>query len=242
VPSHLPIYAKHVVLAAVLVPCLHAPCEAQFSFQWADELFGTQPGRHYERPSRPVERLPRKKEQSRKEHAPAPSVEDGGARPDIKPQAPPIVSFSHNYPRASVVIDTSGRKLYYVLDGARAYAYAISVGREGFTWTGVEQISRKQPWPDWYPPEEMRQRDPKLPEKMTGGVRNPLGALALYLGTTLYRIHGTNDVRSIGRAQSSGCFRMLNSAVLHLSTLVEVGTLVAVVHSLPQGAVAAPKS
>jgi len=242
VPSHLPIYAKHVALAAVLVPCLHEPCAAQFFFQWADELFGTQPGRRYERPSRPPERLPRKKEQSRKEHAPAPSVGDGGARPDIKPQAPPIVSFPYNYPRASVVIDTAGRKLYYVLDGGRAYAYAISVGREGFTWTGVEQISRKQPWPDWYPPEEMRQRDPKLPEKMTGGVRNPLGALALYLGTTLYRIHGTNDVRSIGRAQSSGCFRMLNSAVMHLSTLVEVGTHVAVVHSLQQGAPGVPKS
>jgi lipoprotein-anchoring transpeptidase ErfK/SrfK len=88
----------------------------------------------------------------------------------------------------------------------------------------------------------MRQRDPKVPEKMTGGVRNPLGALALYLGTTLYRIHGTNDGRSIGRAQSSGCFRMLNSAVLHLSTLVAIGTRVAVVHSLSQGAPGVPKS
>jgi lipoprotein-anchoring transpeptidase ErfK/SrfK len=241
VPLYLRIYAKHVAQAALLISCLHEPCEAQVDFQWADELFGTQPGRRYERPSRPVERLPRKKEQSRKEHVAAPSIESGGPRPDIKPQAPPIVSFPYNYPRASVVIDTAGRKLYYVLDGGRAYAYAVSVGREGFTWTGVEQISRKQPWPDWYPPEEMRQRDPKLPEKMTGGVRNPLGALALYLGKTLYRIHGTNDVRSIGRAQSSGCFRMLNSAVLHLSTLVEVGTPVAVVHSL-HAALGAPKS
>jgi lipoprotein-anchoring transpeptidase ErfK/SrfK len=242
VASHLPIYAKHFALALVLVPCLNEPCAAQFFFQWGDELFGAPPGRRYERRSRPAEPPPRKKEQSRKERAPAPSVEDGGPRPDIKPQAPPIVRFPYEYPRASVVIDTAGRKLYYVLDGGRAYAYAISVGREGFTWTGVEQISRKQPWPDWYPPEEMRQRDPKLPEKMKGGVRNPLGALAMYLGTTLYRIHGTNDVRSIGRARSSGCFRMLNSAVLHLSTLVEVGTQVAVVHTLPQGALGTPKS
>jgi lipoprotein-anchoring transpeptidase ErfK/SrfK len=231
--------AKQFALAAVLIPCLCEPCEAQFFYRWADELFGSQPGRRYERPSRPAEQLPRKRRQTRKEHVPAPSVADGGPRPAIKPQAPPIVHFPYSYQPASVVIDTAGRKLYYVLDGGRAYAYAISVGREGFTWTGVEQISRKQPWPDWYPPEEMRQRDRKLPEKMTGGVRNPLGALALYLGTTLYRIHGTNDVRSIGRAQSSGCFRMLNSAVLHLSTLVDVGTLVAVVPSLARGA---PKS
>ena len=241
VPFHWPVDAKQVALAAVLVPCLQGPCEAQFSFPWADELFGSQQPRRYERPSRPAEPLPRKKEQSRKEHAPAPSIGEGGARPDIRPQAPPIVSFPYSYPAASVVIDTSRRKLYYVLEGGRAYAYGISVGREGFTWTGVEQISRKQPWPDWYPPEEMRQRDPKLPEKMTGGLRNPLGALALYLGTTLYRIHGTNDARSIGRAQSSGCFRMLNAAVLHLSTLVDIGTRVAVVHSLSQGVPGAPR-
>jgi lipoprotein-anchoring transpeptidase ErfK/SrfK len=176
--------------------------EAQYFFQWTDEPFAMQPGRRYERPSRPTEPLRRKTEPSRKEASPAAAIGDGGRRPDIKPQAPPIVSFPYSFPPASVVIDTSGRKLYYVLEGGRAYAYSVSVGREGFTWTGVEPISRKQPWPDWYPPEEMRQRDRKLPEKMTGGVRNPLGALALYLGTTLYRIHGTNDARSIGRAQS----------------------------------------
>jgi len=230
------LYAKQIVLAPVLLFCLQGTCEAQFFFPWADELFGTPPPRRYQGPLRPAEPLPRKKEQSRKIHAPTAAVQDGGPRPDITPQAPAIVRFPHSYPPASVVIDTAGRKLYYVLEGGRAYAYAISVGREGFTWTGVEPISRKQPWPDWYPPEEMRQRDPKLPEKMTGGVRNPLGALALYLGATLYRIHGTNDAHSIGRAQSSGCFRMLNSAVLHLSALVEIGTRVAVVHSLSQGA------
>jgi lipoprotein-anchoring transpeptidase ErfK/SrfK len=124
VPIHWPIDAKQVALAAVLVPCLQGPCEAQFFFQWGDELFGTQPPRRYERPSRPAEPLPRKKEQSRKEHASAPSVEDGGPRPDIRPQAPPIVSFPYRYPQGSVVIDTARRKLYYVLDAGRAYAYA----------------------------------------------------------------------------------------------------------------------
>lgn len=160
-------------------------------------------------------------------------VQSGGPRPAIAPQAPPIVSFPYAFPAKSIVIDTSGRKLYYVLEGRRAYEYPIAVGREGFTWTGTEAISRKQEWPDWYPPADMRQRDPKLPEKMTGGLRNPLGAMALYLGDTLYRIHGTNDVKSIGQAQSSGCFRMTNPAVLHLASIADAGTAVTVVKSLP---------
>ena len=120
-----------------------------------------------------------------------------------------------------------------MLADKQAYRYAIAVGREGFSWTGSETISRKQEWPDWYPPAEMRQRDPHLPVKMTGGLRNPLGARALYLGNTLYRIHGTNDESSIGRAESSGCFRMLNGNVAHLAIIAEVGTPVSVVPSLP---------
>jgi lipoprotein-anchoring transpeptidase ErfK/SrfK len=161
------------------------------------------------------------------------AVQDGGARPVIAPKAPPIVPFHQTFAANSILIDTGGRKLYYVLGDNSAYEYPISVGREGFNWEGGETVSRKQAWPDWYPPAEMRERDPKLPEKMTGGVRNPLGAMALYLGNTLYRIHGTNDVRSIGQAASSGCFRMLNAAVLHLASITEVGTAVTVVKSLP---------
>ena len=113
--------------------------------------------------------------------------------------------------------------LYFILSPTEAYQYPISVGREGFSWTGTEVISRKQEWPDWHPPEEMIARDPRLPDKMTGGIKNPLGAMALYLGNTLYRIHGTNDPKSIGRAASSGCFRMLNEHVLHLATLAGAG-------------------
>jgi lipoprotein-anchoring transpeptidase ErfK/SrfK len=161
------------------------------------------------------------------------STRNGGARPRIAPQVPPTVAFTHDYPLNSIVIDTGGRKLYYVLPDGRAYAYAISVGREGFNWTGSEVISRKQEWPDWHPPAEMRERDRSLPVKMTGGLKNPLGALALYLGDTLYRIHGTNDAKSIGRAASSGCFRMLNAHVLHLASIAEIGTQVAVVATLP---------
>jgi lipoprotein-anchoring transpeptidase ErfK/SrfK len=143
-----------------------------------------------------------------------------------------LVAFSASYPANSIVIDTSARKLYFVLEGNRAYEYSISVGREGFNWSGTETISRKQAWPDWSPPAEMRERDPKLPEKMTGGIRNPLGATALYLGNTLYRIHGTNDVKSIGQAQSSGCFRMINAEVVHLASITPIGTPVSVVNSL----------
>lgn len=160
-------------------------------------------------------------------------IRDGGTRPEIAPVAPPLVAFPHDFPANSVVIDAGGRTLYYVLPDKQAYQYPISVGREGFNWTGTEIVSRKQAWPDWHPPAEMRERDPALPEKMTGGLKNPLGAMALYLGTTLYRIHGTNDVKSIGSAQSSGCFRMLNSAVVHLASITEIGTTVSVVASLP---------
>jgi hypothetical protein len=168
-------------------------------------------------------------------HDGAGEVRDGGARPDIAPVEPPTVAFPYDFPANSIVIDTGGRSLYYVLGPNRAFQYPISVGREGFNWTGTETISRKQAWPDWYPPAEMRERDPALPEKMTGGLKNPLGAMALYLGNTLYRIHGTNDVKSIGQAQSSGCFRMLNSAIMHLASIAEIGTTVAVVNSLPTG-------
>lgn len=159
-------------------------------------------------------------------------VRDGGARPAIVPIAPPVVPFPYAYPANSIVIDSGGKRLYYVLPGQQAYAYEISVGREGFDWTGTETISRKQEWPDWHPPAEMRQRDPSLPVKMTGGLRNPLGAMALYLGSTLYRIHGTNDERSLGQAASSGCFRMMNASVMHLAGITEVGTPVHVIAAL----------
>lgn len=156
----------------------------------------------------------------------------GGARPYIRAVAPPKVAFSGPYAPGSIVIDTSARKLYYVLSANSAYAYSIGVGRQGFAWTGKEKVSRIADWPDWYPPADMRKRQPYLPVRMLGGIRNPLGAKAIYLGNTLYRIHGTNDPKSIGKAESSGCFRMLNENVLHLASLVHVGTEVTVVRSL----------
>lgn len=164
------------------------------------------------------------------------AVADGGPKPSIRSIAPPTVPFYASYVSGSIVIDVKARKLYYVLGNTRAYAYPIGVGREGFSWTGTEKVSRVAEWPDWHPPAEMRQRQPELPEKMLGGLRNPLGAKAIYLGNTLYRIHGTNDAKSIGRAQSSGCFRMINEHVTHLASLVQIGADVSVVSSLrPDG-------
>lgn len=153
----------------------------------------------------------------------------GGAQPQITPLAPPIVDLEKPERAGTIIIDTRGRRLFYVLADNKAYQYPISVGRIGFTWTGTERISRVADWPSWTPPAEMLVRQPWLPKTMTGGVNNPLGAKALYLGNSLYRIHGTNDPKSIGFASSSGCFRMMNNHVAHLATLAGVGTEVRVV-------------
>ncbi|MGE0630332.1 MAG: L,D-transpeptidase [Hyphomicrobiaceae bacterium] len=160
-----------------------------------------------------------------------PKYMDGGEKPDISPEKPPIVYLDNKEQPGTIIVDTNGRQLYYVLPGNRAYAYPISVGRVGFTWTGTERISRIASWPSWTPPAEMRQRQPGLPITVSGGVINPLGAKALYLGNTIYRIHGTNNAKSIGRASSSGCFRMMNKHVVHLASIARVGTKVRVVSS-----------
>ena len=164
-------------------------------------------------------------------------VMDGGAQPEIRPVPPQPVQFAGRYAPGTIVIETSGRQLLLITGKHEALRYPISVGRQGFTWTGSEKISRIADWPDWHPPEQMRQRDPKLPEKMTGGLRNPLGAKSLYLGDTLYRIHGTNDAKTIGYASSSGCFRMLNGHVVDLAGRVRTGTTVVVVDRLPRDVV-----
>jgi lipoprotein-anchoring transpeptidase ErfK/SrfK len=179
---------------------------------------------------REQQRLEREREARRRFYPTSyPAFMEGGPQPEIAPVTPPVVSLSKPEPQGTIIIDTGGRRLFYVLAGNQAYEYPISVGREGFTWTGTERISRIAPWPSWNPPAEMLRRQPGLPKTMTGGVNNPLGAKALYLGATLYRIHGTNDPKSIGRASSSGCFRMMNQHVVHLATLAGVGTQVRVV-------------
>ncbi len=128
----------------------------------------------------------------------------------------------------TVVIDTPHHFLYLVEAGGKAMRYGIGVGRPGFTWSGTHTVSAKKEWPDWVPPEDMLQRQPNLPHFMAGGPNNPLGARALYLGSTLYRIHGSNEPWTIGRNVSSGCIRMRNADVIDLYERVKVGTKVVV--------------
>jgi lipoprotein-anchoring transpeptidase ErfK/SrfK len=139
-----------------------------------------------------------------------------------------LVDFSTKEPAGTVVIDTSNTYLYLVLGGGKAMRYGIGVGREGFTWAGTERVSRMSEWPDWHPPSEMIDRQPYLPRFMAGGPGNPLGARALYLGKTLYRIHGTNQPSTIGTFVSSGCIRLLNEDIEDLFSRVQVGTRVVV--------------
>jgi lipoprotein-anchoring transpeptidase ErfK/SrfK len=136
------------------------------------------------------------------------------------------VFYRTSEPAGTVIIVTSERYLYLIEGKNRAVRYGIGVGRDGFQWSGLQKISRKQEWPDWRPPPEMIQRQPYLPRFMAGGPGNPLGARALYLGQTVYRIHGTNQPDTIGHAVSSGCFRLVNNDVIDLFDRVPVGTRV----------------
>jgi lipoprotein-anchoring transpeptidase ErfK/SrfK len=138
------------------------------------------------------------------------------------------VSYSGREKPGTIVVNTAERKLYLVQAGGNALRYSIGVGRAGFQWKGVHKVSAKKEWPGWTPPPQMRARQKGLPPHMAGGEDNPLGARALYLGSTLYRIHGSNDPDSIGEAESSGCFRMTNDDVKDLYERVAIGTTVVV--------------
>jgi len=144
-----------------------------------------------------------------------------------------VVAFSTTEAPGTIVIDTGNTTLYYVLGQGRAIRYGVGVGRDGFTWSGVQTVSRKAEWPDWHPPAEMIARQPYLPRFMAGGPGNPLGARAMYLGNSVYRIHGTNDPSTIGKFVSSGCIRLTNEDVTDLFGRVEVGAKVVV---LPKNA------
>lgn len=138
------------------------------------------------------------------------------------------VSFAGNYAAGTIFIDTAERRLYLVLGNGRALRYGIGVGRDGFRWSGIHRISAKKVWPSWTPPSQMLARRPDLPRHMAGGIDNPLGARAMYLGSSLYRIHGSNEPETIGQAVSSGCFRMTNEDVEDLYDRVSVGATVIV--------------
>jgi lipoprotein-anchoring transpeptidase ErfK/SrfK len=141
------------------------------------------------------------------------------------------VNYTGTYAPGTIVVNTSERRLYLVLQNGQALRYGIGVGRDGFRWGGVHRITAKKEWPDWTPPSQMLARRPDLPRHMKGGVENPLGARAMYLGSTLYRIHGSNEPETIGQAVSSGCFRMTNDDVTDLYGRVGVGTTVVVLNN-----------
>jgi lipoprotein-anchoring transpeptidase ErfK/SrfK len=159
--------------------------------------------------------------------------------PDVRPETGPVkelppqfrrtlVDYRTKEPAGTLIVDTQNTYLYLVLGNGKAMRYGIGVGREGFTWNGTEKVSRVAEWPDWHPPEEMIDRQPYLPRFMAGGEGNPLGARALYLGKTVYRIHGTNQPSTIGTFVSSGCIRLTNEDIMDLYSRVKVGTRVVV--------------
>ncbi|MDP1881766.1 MAG: L,D-transpeptidase [Bradyrhizobium sp.] len=162
-------------------------------------------------------------------------ADDGDAGTAVVPERlkRAIVAFNTHEAPGTIVIDTGNTQLYYVLGQGRAVRYGVGVGREGFTWSGVQAISKKAEWPDWTPPAEMIARQPYLPRFVAGGPGNPLGARAMYLGSSVYRIHGTNDPSTIGKFVSSGCIRLTNEDVADLFSRVSIGTKVVV---LPKNA------
>jgi lipoprotein-anchoring transpeptidase ErfK/SrfK len=154
----------------------------------------------------------------------------GPAQPQVDPRfMKQVVTYEGNEKPGTIIVDTPNRFLFLVQPGGKAIRYGIGVGRPGFSWAGVKTVSQKKEWPDWRPPEEMLKRRPDLPTFMPGGPDNPLGARALYLGSSLYRIHGSNEPWTIGQAVSSGCIRMRNEDVIDLYERVKVGTKVVVI-------------
>lgn len=221
-------FAWMILLTVLIVPfATWEPRDARAQWSGGSYVFQSDVKRRNDK--REAARAKRRKKSTK--HVKYPKFMKGGDRPNITPEKPKTVYLSKNEAPGSIIVDTNGRRLFYVLANKRAYMYPISVGRTGFTWTGTERISRIKSWPSWTPPPEMRRRQPGLPVTVSGGLINPLGAKALYLGSSIYRIHGTNNKRSIGRASSSGCFRMLNKHVTHLSTIAKIGTKVRVVRN-----------
>lgn len=149
-------------------------------------------------------------------------------RPLAAPVPRAVVPYDGPERPGTIVVDTQQRRLYYIMDDGQAMRYGVGVGRPGFEWSGVKHVVNKREWPDWTPPAQMLKRRPDLPRHMEGGIDNPLGARAIYIGGTLYRIHGSNEPETIGQAVSSGCIRMTNADVTDLYDRVQIGAKVIV--------------
>jgi len=194
---------QNLILAALLMTIGAAPAAAQPTRDVDMISLGDQPG-----------------------YVPKPTEE----QLDLVFQRQPVY-FRTTEKAGTIVVHTSERFLYLVQGNNRAIRYGVGVGRDGFRWAGVHRISRKSEWPDWTPPDEMIARQPYLPRFMAGGPGNPMGARALYIGATVYRVHGTNQPQTIGHAVSSGCFRLVNPDVIDLYQRVPVGTKIVVRHA-----------
>jgi lipoprotein-anchoring transpeptidase ErfK/SrfK len=215
-PAHL--RSRHLCSIALFAGLLIAPVTASAQVLAFGPMQNYQPGFPQYAPQGAPQAAP--------QYAPQNDEASGGAlAPELRHQ---IVAYPSNEPAGTIIIDTSHKFLYLTMGGGKAMRYGIGVGRQGFTWSGVQTISRKAEWPDWIPPKEMVARQPYLPRWVSGGPGNPLGARAMYLGNTEYRIHGTNDPTTIGKNVSSGCIRLENSEVQDLYSRVAIGTKVIV--------------
>jgi len=210
-----------VLIAATALACASAQADPMFAF-----VAPPQPSAMA--PQNLIEQYPMQ------EAAPVEN-EDAQLDPRLRRQ---IVDYRTQEKPGTIIVDTPNTYLYYVLGDGQAIRYGIGVGREGFTWSGVRQVARKAEWPDWYPPQEMIARQPYLPRMTAGGPGNPLGARALYIGGTQYRIHGTNDPSTIGKNVSSGCIRLTNEDIEDLYNRTQIGAKVVVLPQTHRPAVA----
>jgi lipoprotein-anchoring transpeptidase ErfK/SrfK len=216
------VYSSRMFSSSISVAALIAAALACGPAQ-AQPLFGfLQPPPPRIAPQYPVETPP--------QAAPAPADENDQLAPRLRRQ---IVDYKTKEKPGTIIVDTPHTYLYYVLGHGKAIRYGIGVGRKGFTWSGVKHVVRKQEWPDWYPPPAMLKRQPYLPRMMAGGPGNPLGARAMYIGGTEYRIHGTNDPSTIGKHVSSGCIRLTNDNAIDLYNRVKIGAKVIVLPQTP---------
>src|SRR5579871_4434738 len=218
------IFAALAVTLLVLVgtsPARATMDEDFFGFRRPQQQYPQQPYQQQPYQQQPYQQQPNR---AYPYYGPGSDYYGGGSGPIPREQ----VSAPVAQPAGSIYISTSERRLYLILGNGQALRYGIGVGRDGYRWTGTHRVSAKKEWPSWTPPSQMRARRPDLPRYMAGGIQNPLGARAMYLGSTLYRIHGSNEPETIGHAVSSGCFRMTNEDVADLYSRVSVGTLVVV--------------
>ena len=229
-------FVRSISAATVAVLALAADASAQGYRSRSDALFEPWRAPAFRGRNGGIETPPRPQRRSDRSVSPSQTALGDLEQPDLDSRLPAhlqrrVVAYSTDETAGTIIVDTANTYLYLVLGHGQALRYGIGVGREGFTWAGRERVTRMAEWPDWRPPNEMLQRSPGLPDFMPGGLDNPLGARALYLGNTLYRIHGTNEPSTIGRFVSSGCIRMRNQDVMDLYRRVSIGTRVVVLDS-----------